>query len=158
MSYEWRTNGNWFYKANKGLSEFGFSVPLPEDGRSIIEHTPAQTAKETDCQLGLGLKYALECNIPPCKQLSDCLDRLWWQVLPLGGVVCSGPAAVRQLGLGLYGMGCPHLGIECLEAQLGKLMTHCVYNSSTRSSNADVIGNTGAGDGGASTTAAIVVQ
>ncbi len=84
-----------------------------------------------DCQLGLGLRYGLECNLASWKQLSDCLDRQWWQILPLGGVVRSALAAVRQLGLGFYGMGFPHLGIECLEAQLGKFLTHYGCNSST---------------------------
>ena len=156
VSYGWRPNGDWFYEANEGLPEFGFSVPLPGDGRATIEHAPAETAKETlgvfscpsgaatlalqalcdkagdwvaraqegrpsrqdvwfllDCQLGPGLRYALKCNLASWKQLSDCLDRQWWQVLPLGGVVRSAPAAVRQLGRGFYGVGCRHLGIEC---------------------------------------------
>ena len=70
-----------------------------------------------DCQLGPGLRYGLESNLASWKQLSDCLDRQWWQILPLGGVVCTAPATVRQLDLGFYGVGCPHPGIECLEAQ-----------------------------------------
>ena len=85
-----------------------------------------------DCQLGPGLRYGLESNMASWKQLSDCLDRQWWQILPLGGVVRTAPAAVRQLSLGFYGVGCPHLGIECLEAQLGKLLMHYGCSSSTR--------------------------
>ena len=84
-----------------------------------------------DCQLGPGLRYGLESNLASWKQLSDCLDRQWWQILPLGGVVRTAPAAVRQLGLGFYGVGCPHPGIECLEAQLGKLLMHYGCSSST---------------------------
>lgn len=84
-----------------------------------------------DCQLGPGLKYALGCNLAPWKLLSDCLDRQWWQVLPLGDVVRFAPAAARQLGAGFYGVGCLHLGIKCLEAQLEKMLMHYGCNSST---------------------------
>ena len=31
---------------------------------------------------------------------------------------------VRQLDGGFYGVGCPHPGIECLAAQITKLLTH----------------------------------
>ena len=58
-----------------------------------------------DCQLGMGLKYGLDCNLASWRQLSDCLDRQWWQILPLEGVVRSALAAVRQLGLGFYWLG-----------------------------------------------------
>ena len=174
VSYGWRPNGDWFHEANEGLPEFGFSVPLPGDGRASIDHMSMQTAKETlgvlscpsgaatpalqslrakasdwvaraqegrpsrqdiwfllECQLRPGLRYALECNLASWRQLSDCLDKQWWQTLPLGGVVRAAPAAVRQMGPGFYGVGCPHLGIECLEAQLGKLLTHFGCSSST---------------------------
>ena len=84
-----------------------------------------------DCQLGPGLRYDLESNLASWKQLSNCLDRQWWQILPLGEVVRSASATVRQLGLGFYGVGCPHLDIECIEAQLGKLLMHYDCSSST---------------------------
>ena len=84
-----------------------------------------------NCQLGPGLGYGLECNLTSWKQLLDCLDRQWWQILPLGGVVRSAPAAVRQLDLGFCGVGCPHLGIECLDAQLSKLLIHYGCSSNT---------------------------
>lgn len=47
ISYRWCQNGDWFDKANKSLPEFGLNVSLPGGRREAIEHTPAQTGKET---------------------------------------------------------------------------------------------------------------
>ncbi len=34
---------------------------------------------------------------------------------------------LRQLDIGFYGIGCPHPGIECLIAQISKLLVHYGY-------------------------------
>ena len=44
--------------------------------------------------------------------------------MPIGGVIRSSPAPIRQMHKGFYGVGCPHLGIECLIGQVSKLLMH----------------------------------
>jgi hypothetical protein len=40
-------------------------------------------------------------------------------------VIRSAPRAIRQLGKGFYGVGCPHPGIECfVGGQIAKLLMH----------------------------------
>ena len=36
---------------------------------------------------------------------------------------------VRQLDRGFYGVGCPHPGIECLVAQISRILTHYGYET-----------------------------
>ncbi len=54
----------------------------------------------------------------------SCLQRVYWQLAPKGGVRQSALALLRQLDRGFYSMGCPHLGVECLVAQITKLLIH----------------------------------
>ena len=61
--------------------------------------------------------------------LSETLHHQYYQLLPLGGIRRSVRKEIRYLGLGFYGSGLPHLGIECFTAQLDKLLTH--YGCST---------------------------
>ncbi len=35
------------------------------------------------------------------------------------------PAPLQQLDCGFYGIGCPHPGMECLVAQITKLLVYC---------------------------------
>ncbi len=63
------------------------------------------------------------------EELTICLHRQYYQLLPLGGIRRSVPKEVRYLGRGFYGSGCPHLGIECLVKGLDKRLTH--YGCST---------------------------
>ena len=44
--------------------------------------------------------------------------------MPLGGIIRSAPKEIRQVDKGLYGDGCPHLGVESLAKQLEKLLIH----------------------------------
>ena len=48
-----------------------------------------------------------------------------WQLVRLGGLVWSVPRQIRDAIIDLYGTGCQHVGIECLIAQLNKLLMHC---------------------------------
>ncbi len=43
------------------------------------------------------------------EELTTCLHRQYYQLLPLGGIWRSVPKEVRYLGRGFYGSGCPHL-------------------------------------------------
>lgn len=46
----------------------------------------------------------------------------YYELVTLGGVRCLANWMVRQLNGGFYGMGCPHPGIECLAAQITKVL------------------------------------
>ena len=43
---------------------------------------------------------------------------------PTGGIRRSARRGTRQLDAGFYGIGCPHPAVECLSAQLNKLIMH----------------------------------
>ena len=57
-------------------------------------------------------------------ELSECLMKVYYQIQPQGGIRRSARRGIRQLDLGFYGVGCPHPAIECLIAQLNKLLMH----------------------------------
>merc|ERR1711966_10608 len=42
----------------------------------------------------------------------------------MGGLIRTAPREGRDLDAGFYGAGCPHVGIECLIAQVNKLLMH----------------------------------
>jgi hypothetical protein len=52
------------------------------------------------------------------------MQRVYWQLVGRGGVRRSASTALCQLDRGFFGMGCPHPGVECLIAQLTKLLMH----------------------------------
>ncbi len=70
------------------------------------------------------LGYGICNNTATCEELDSCLQCVYWQLAPKGGVRRLAPAILRQLDRGFYGMGCPHLGMECLVAQITKLLIH----------------------------------
>ena len=75
-------------------------------------------------QLWSKLGYGL-CSVAlPWKDLDGCLKGKWHQIVPLGGVIRSAPARIRDTSLGFYGAGCPHVGVECLIGQANKLLMH----------------------------------
>ena len=49
----------------------------------------------------------------------------------MGGLVQSAPRQIRDTSIGFYGAGCPHVGVECLIAQLNKLLMHYGCKSNT---------------------------
>ena len=49
---------------------------------------------------------------------------LWWQLLPLGGVIISAPRDLRQMSKGFYGAGCPHPVVECFMQQIQNIQAH----------------------------------
>jgi hypothetical protein len=77
-----------------------------------------------DCQFWPRVGYGLCCNIAPYRELEDCLRKQYYELLPIGGVLRSSPAPIRQMHKGFYGVGCPHLGIESFIGQVSKLLMH----------------------------------
>lgn len=77
-----------------------------------------------DHQLWPSAGYSLSSCLASWDDLDKCLDRQYWQAIPLGGMVRSAPRALRQLDRGFFGVGCHHPGVECLIGQLNKLIMH----------------------------------
>jgi hypothetical protein len=77
-----------------------------------------------DCQFWPRIGYGICNNSVSWKELENCLQRVYWQLVGRGGVRRSAPAALHQLDKGFFEIGCPHPGVECLVAQLTKLLIH----------------------------------
>jgi hypothetical protein len=77
-----------------------------------------------DCQFWPWLGYRICNNSASWNDLEGCLQRVYWQLIGRGGVHQMAQVALRQLDQGFFGIGCPHLGVECLVAQLTKLLVH----------------------------------
>jgi hypothetical protein len=77
-----------------------------------------------DCQFWPSVGFGLSCNIAELGDLQESLLKEYYNLIPMGGVIRTAPAAARQLGKGFYGIGCPDVGIECLVGQVGKLLMH----------------------------------
>jgi len=50
--------------------------------------------------------------------------KTYYKIHLQGGIGRTTRRGIRQLDLDFYGVGCPHLAIECLIAQLNKLLMH----------------------------------
>ena len=74
-------------------------------------------------QLWSRLVYGLCSRGAPWKQLKSVLRKVWYKILPKGGVIRLAPSTLRKLSSGFSGVGCPHLGVECLVQQVAKLHT-----------------------------------
>ena len=70
------------------------------------------------------MRYGLCGNTTSFSQLEDFLQRKYWQIMPLGGIIRSETKEIRQVDKGLYGAGFPHLGVESLVEQLKKMLMH----------------------------------
>lgn len=66
-----------------------------------------------DCQFWPSVGFGLSCNLAKLDDLQESLLKEYYNLLPLGGVIRTAPAAARQLGKGFFGIGCPDVGIEC---------------------------------------------
>ncbi len=65
------------------------------------------------------------CAVPATfHELSECLMMVYYMIHPQGGIRRTARRGTRQLAAGFYGIGCLHPGIECLVAQLNKLIMH----------------------------------
>jgi hypothetical protein len=77
-----------------------------------------------DKQFWPRVSYGLCVVSASCKELSECLMMTYFGIHPQGGIQQMARRGIRQLDLGFYGVGCPHPAIECLKAQLNKLLMH----------------------------------
>lgn len=75
-------------------------------------------------QMWPSVGYGIGSNMGTIAQLDTCLKNPYWQLVPLGGVIRTTPAAIRQLDRGFYGVGLPQPSIECLIAQIQCLLMH----------------------------------
>lgn len=82
-----------------------------------------------DRQFWPKVSFGLCNNTGTFEELSECLQNIYWQIVPLGGLRSSVKREIRQLGTGFYGGGCPHPGIECSVTQLNKLLMHYGCNT-----------------------------
>ena len=83
-----------------------------------------------DRQLWPRLGYGLGAIGARWEELAGALQRVWYDVLPMGGVICTARKPTRQLSRGFYGIGCPHPGVESLVQQMQKLLLHFGCQSS----------------------------
>jgi hypothetical protein len=84
-------------------------------------------------QLCPRITYGLCSSTAKFDELSNCLRRQYYQILPLGGVVRSTNIASRTIDSGFYGIGLPHLGVEALVAMSNTLLMH--YGCDTATGN-----------------------
>jgi hypothetical protein len=77
-----------------------------------------------DKQIWPSAGYGLSSNMAKLPTLDSCLKKQYWSLLPLGGNIQTAPHGICQLDRGFYGAGCPHVGIECMIAQVQTLLTH----------------------------------
>ena len=82
-----------------------------------------------DKQMWPSAGFGISCNTAKLPQLDKCLKKQYWQLIPLGGVIRSAPAPLRQLDRGFFGVGCPHPAVECLVGQVNALLAHFGTNS-----------------------------
>jgi hypothetical protein len=75
-------------------------------------------------QMWPSVGYGISCNTATIKELDSCLKNPYWQLVPLGGVIRTTPAEVRQLDRGFYGVGLPQPSVECMIEQTKCLLMH----------------------------------
>ncbi len=52
------------------------------------------------------------------------MRKVYYQLMPKGGIRGTVPVQIRQLDRGFYGAGLPHPGVECFVSQVNKLLVH----------------------------------
>jgi hypothetical protein len=65
------------------------------------------------------------CNLTATyDELEHSLQRQYYQILPLGGIIRTAPLNCQMVDAGFYCPGLPHLGVEALIAMANKLLMH----------------------------------
>ena len=68
--------------------------------------------------------YGICSNTASFDDVTSCLSPTYWKLIALGRIWCSINKELQQMDKDFYVISCPHSGIECLVAQLEKLLTH----------------------------------
>jgi hypothetical protein len=58
------------------------------------------------------------------QELARALHKEYYQILPLGGTVCTTPMESQTIVAGIFGVGLLHLGVEALITMTNKLLMH----------------------------------
>jgi hypothetical protein len=61
------------------------------------------------------------------QELEQALHRHYYQILPIGGIICTTNVRSRTIGAGFFGTGLSHLGVKALIAMSYKLLMHYSY-------------------------------
>ncbi len=75
--------------------------------------------------------YGLCSSTATLKELDRALHCQYYQILPLGGVVCTTLVRSRTINAGFFGVGLPQLGIEALISMSNKLLMHYSCRTAT---------------------------
>jgi hypothetical protein len=62
-----------------------------------------------DCQFWPKVGFGLSCSMARLAELEDCLQKEYYNLIRMGGVIRTAPAVSRQLGKGFFGIGCPNV-------------------------------------------------
>jgi hypothetical protein len=68
--------------------------------------------------------YGLCSSTASLKELDKALYRQYYQILPMGRIVCTTSVGSRTVDAGFFGVGLPHLGVKALIAMSNKLLMH----------------------------------
>jgi hypothetical protein len=82
-----------------------------------------------DKQFWPGVAFGTSGISAPFDELEQCLMRTYFDLLSISGVQQSVRRELRQMDWGFYECGFPHPGVECLIAQLNKLLINYGCNS-----------------------------
>ena len=74
--------------------------------------------------------YGICNNTASWSELDKCLNRIYGEICRKGGIRKSACKLYRTLDRGFFGVSLPHPGVECLVAQITKLLTHFGCRSS----------------------------
>jgi hypothetical protein len=80
-------------------------------------------------QLCSRIGYGLCSSTASFNELDRTLHWQYYQILPLGGVLCTTTMESRTIDAGFNGVGLPHLGVEALIAMLNKISMHYGCNT-----------------------------
>jgi hypothetical protein len=68
--------------------------------------------------------YSLCSSTATYNELETALQKQYYQILPLGGIIRTAPPESRMVDAGFFCPGLPHPGVEALIAMTNKLLMH----------------------------------
>jgi hypothetical protein len=77
-----------------------------------------------DKQFWPGVAFGISSICTLFSELEDCLMHIYYEVLPMCKICRSVRRELRQVDKGFFCVGLPHPGVECVVAQVDKLLAH----------------------------------